>query len=47
MYIQIFILVKAFLLEVIQGSSLIIKNEQAKQDGYFDETNEKSVNYYK
>ena len=46
MYIQIFILVKAaFLLQVIQGCSLIIKNGQTKQGSYFDETNEKSVNY--
>ena len=48
MYIQIIILVKAtFLLEVIQGSSLIIKIEQTKQDRYFDETNKKIANYYK
>ena len=48
MYIQIFILVKAaFLLEVIQGSSLIIKNEQTKQDRYFDEIDETFVNYCK
>ena len=46
MYIQIFILAKAaFHLQVIHGSSLIIKNEQTKQDRYFNEINEKSVNY--
>ena len=45
---QVFILVKAaFLLQVIQGSNLIIKNEQTKQDRHFSETNEKSVNYCK
>ena len=48
MYIQIFILVKAaFSLEGIQRSRLIMKNEQRKQVRYFDETNEKSSNYWK
>ena len=37
MYIQVIILVKAaFFLDRIQRSSLITKNEQTKQDRYFD-----------
>lgn len=48
LHIQIFLLVKApFSLEVIERSSLIIKNEQTKQDWCFDETNEKSDSYCK
>ena len=48
MYIQVFILVKAaFLLQLIQGSSLLIKSKKTKQERYFNETNEKSVNYCK
>ena len=47
-YTQIFILVKpAYFLEGIQRSSLIIKNEQTKQDRHFIKTKGKSGNYYK
>ena len=43
-----FILVKpAYFLEGIQRSSLIIKNEQTKQDRHFIKTKGKSGNYYK
>ena len=47
---QIFILVKAAVLDGIQQSSLITQHthtQKAQQDRYLDKTNKKSGNYWK